>query len=90
MVLRLAGFSAFTSHRGAFGVGDIPVVDLFLGLLLPNAVALLDCPDQLIALRFAGDAEMPGLCREVLDGKLASRKAIKLKIQNWQGDYLRA
>ena len=50
MVLRLAGFSAFTSHRLAFGVGDIPVVDLLLGLLLGYAVALLDCPDQLIAL----------------------------------------
>ncbi len=47
-------------------------------------------PDQLIGLRFASDAELPGLCREVLDGKLASRKAIKLKVQNWQGDYLRA
>lgn len=46
--------------------------------------------DQLIALRFAGDSEMPGLCREVLDGKLASRKEIKSKVQNWQGDYLRA
>ena len=46
--------------------------------------------DQLIALRFASDAEMPGLCREVLEGKLASRKEIKSKVQNWQGDYLRA
>lgn len=46
--------------------------------------------DQLIALRFASDSEMPALCREVLDGKLASRKEIKAKIQNWQGDYLRA
>jgi hypothetical protein len=46
--------------------------------------------DQLIALRFASDAEMPALCREVLDGKLASRKEIKMKVQNWQGDYLRA
>jgi len=46
--------------------------------------------DQLIGLRFAGDAELPTLCREVLEGKLASRKDIKMRIQNWQGDYLRA
>ena len=47
-------------------------------------------PGQLIALRFASDAEMAGLCRDVLDGKLASQKEIKSKVQNWQGDYLRA
>lgn len=47
-------------------------------------------PAQLVALRFASDAEMPALCREVLDGKLASRREIKMKVQNWQGDYLRA
>ena len=45
---------------------------------------------QLIALRFASDSEMPSLCREVLEGKLASSKEIKTRIQNWQGDYLRA
>jgi hypothetical protein len=47
-------------------------------------------PGQLVALRFASDTEMPALCREVLEGKLASRKEIKMKVQNWQGDYLRA
>ncbi|OFW18162.1 MAG: hypothetical protein A3H97_00875 [Acidobacteria bacterium RIFCSPLOWO2_02_FULL_65_29] len=45
---------------------------------------------QLIALRFASDAEMADLVREVLGGKLASGKEIKMKIKNWQGDYLRA
>jgi hypothetical protein len=45
---------------------------------------------QLVALRFACDAEMPDLVRDVLDGKLASQKEIKMKIRDWQGDYLRA
>jgi len=45
---------------------------------------------QLIALRFAGDAELPALVRKVLDEKLADRKAIKKLIQNWQPDLLRA
>jgi len=46
--------------------------------------------NQLVALRFASDAELPGLARKVLDGKLNDRKAIKKMIQNWQPDFLRA
>lgn len=46
--------------------------------------------DQLVALRFASDAELPGLARKVLDEKLMQRKAIKKLIQNWQADYQRA
>ena len=45
---------------------------------------------QLVALRFAGDAELPGLARKVLDEKLTDRKAIKKMIQKWEPDYLRA
>lgn len=45
---------------------------------------------QLIALRFAGDAELPGLARKVLDEKLTDRTAIKKMIQTWQPDTLRA
>jgi len=46
-------------------------------------------PKQLIALRFASDEEMPVLVREVLAGSLATPKAIKQRVRNWQGDYLR-
>jgi len=45
---------------------------------------------QLVALRFAGDAELPELARKVLDDKMENRKAIKQLIKDWQGDYLRA
>ncbi len=45
--------------------------------------------DQLIALRFAGDAELPGLARRVLSEKLTDRKTIKRMIQNWKPDFLR-
>lgn len=44
---------------------------------------------QLVALRFASDEELPGLVREVLDGKFADRNAIKKAIKSWQPDYLR-
>jgi hypothetical protein len=44
---------------------------------------------QLIALRFASDAELPALVREVLNHNLTTPKAIKERVQNWQADYLR-
>jgi len=47
-------------------------------------------PPQMVALRFAGDSELETLVREVLAGKLASQKAIKMAIKDWKGDYLRA
>jgi len=45
--------------------------------------------DQLIALRFASDAELPDLVREVLTNDIHDRDVIKKKILNWQGDYWR-
>jgi Family of unknown function (DUF6526) len=45
---------------------------------------------QLVALRFASDAELPALCTKVLDERIRNGKAIKLLIRDWQGDYLRA
>jgi hypothetical protein len=47
-------------------------------------------PEQLIALRFAGDEELPALARKVLDEKIAARKPIKQMVKNWQADELRA
>lgn len=46
--------------------------------------------DQLVALRFASDAELPSLCRRVLDEKLTKRSSIKQLIKTWKPDYLRA
>ncbi len=46
--------------------------------------------DQLISLRFASDAELPGLARKVLDEKMNDRKAIKQMVKDWQADWLRA
>ena len=47
-------------------------------------------PQQLVALRFASDEELPALVREILAGTLTTQKAIKQRVKNWQGDYLRA
>jgi hypothetical protein len=46
--------------------------------------------NQIVALRFACDAELPTLTRKVLDEKMNERKAIKQQIKNWKPDYLRA
>jgi hypothetical protein len=46
-------------------------------------------PRQLIALRFASDAELPELVREVLDGRLKTSKEIKMRVKDWQADWLR-
>ena len=45
---------------------------------------------QLVALRFAGDAELPALVREVLAGKFKTQKEIKLQVKEWQPDWTRA
>ena len=45
--------------------------------------------DQLVSLRFAGDDEMAGLVREVLEKNLARRAEIKRRIRNWQADHFR-
>ena len=45
---------------------------------------------QLVALRFASDAEMASLVERTLKGEFAGQKEIKLAIKDGQSDYLRA
>ena len=45
---------------------------------------------QLIAMRFCDDAEVPDLCRAVLNGEVKTRSEIKQRIKNWKPDTLRA
>jgi hypothetical protein len=44
---------------------------------------------QVVALRFAGDAELPALVDDTLAGKLVKPNEIKRRIQDWQADWLR-
>lgn len=43
---------------------------------------------QLIALRFASDAEFPSLCEKAIAENM-SPDAIKKAVKNWRGDYYR-
>ncbi len=45
---------------------------------------------QLIALRFASDAELPALVERTLKGEFEKGKDIKAAIKDWQADWLRA
>jgi len=45
--------------------------------------------EQLIALRFASDEELPALARRVLDEKVTDGGAIKTMITRWRADHLR-
>ena len=46
--------------------------------------------DQIVALRFAADAEVPAVMRRVLDEGITDRDAIKRLITQWRPDHLRA
>ncbi|HXT50168.1 MAG TPA: DUF6526 family protein [Thermoanaerobaculia bacterium] len=46
-------------------------------------------PGQLIALRFAPDAEVPGLVDEIFAGRLTKSSEIKQRIKTWEPDYFR-
>ena len=45
---------------------------------------------QLVALRFASDAELQPLVREVVAGKHPTTKDIKMQVKEWQADHQRA
>ena len=44
---------------------------------------------QVVALRFAGDDELPGLMREVLEGRVVKPADIKRRIRHWRPDHAR-
>lgn len=44
---------------------------------------------QIIALRFASDAELPDLVERTLKGEFAKTKDIKMAIKDWRPDHMR-
>ncbi len=62
--------------------------ELLSGDLLARSRALT--VRQLVALRFASDAELPALVERTLKGEFATPKDIKRAIKDWQAEWLRA
>ena len=46
-------------------------------------------PTQMVGLRFAGDAELPGLARKVLDENVTAAAPIKKLVTDWRADHHR-
>ena len=96
LLLALVAFSGLLHARTfALGVQDRLIrleERLRLGAVLPDDLReSIDqlTTDQLIGLRFAPDAELPGLVPRILSGELVSRKAIKAAIGSWRADHER-
>jgi hypothetical protein len=45
--------------------------------------------NNIVALRFASDEELPDLVQKAINGEFKGSKEIKIAIKNWRGDYLR-
>jgi hypothetical protein len=60
-------------------------------LLPPDLHSRIDdfTADQMVALRFASDAELPSLAASVLGGNIRKRADIKKMIQQWRPDHCR-
>ena len=97
LVMALAFFMlAFVARAMALTVQD-RVIRLEMRLRLQQVLSpdlLARCGEisrqQFVALRFASDAELPDLVRDVLAGKLDTQKAIKERVRNWEPDFFRA
>ncbi len=94
-LLALALFRLFFHIRGFATGNQDRIIRLEMRLRLERVlpaelksrISELEVP-QLIGLRFASDAELPGLVRKALEEKL-SNDQIKRGIKNWQADWLR-
>ena len=66
--------------------------ELRLGRLLPGRHTDIESLSlgQLIALRFASDAEVSHILDRILSGEIQSRRDIKIAVQHWRPDHLRA
>jgi hypothetical protein len=64
----------------------------YAGLLTPELNTRCDSltKSQIIALRFASDDELGSLIERTLNGEFPDTKSIKMAVQNWRADDLRA
>ena len=88
-------FAAFFARWFALGVQDRVIrleEQLRMERLLPAELKQRIpevTTEQMIALRFASDEELPGLVFKALSERISDRKTLKQAINNWRADHQR-
>jgi len=88
-------FAAFFARWFALGVQDRVIrleEQLRMERLLPAELKQRIpevTTEQMIALRFAPDEELPGLVFKALSERISDRKTLKQAINNWRADHQR-
>lgn len=97
VVLSLGLVAGILSGRASALIVQNRLIALEMRLRLATSLApdlLSRIPElhlrHLIGLRFAGDAELPGLVERCLRGELTTTDAVKRAVQDWRVDTIRA
>lgn len=97
VVVALGIAAAAVANRASSLIVQNRVIGLEMRLRLATVLPVELCqriPElhlkQLVGLRYAGDAELPGLVERCLRGELATADAVKRAVRQWRPDYVRA
>jgi multisubunit Na+/H+ antiporter MnhB subunit len=98
LVLAAGVFAALFASRAMAATVQNRVIRLEMSMRLERVLGAAVAADaiaklplrQIIALRFASDAELPALVARVLSNDLPTNVSVKQAIREWQPDYLRA
>jgi hypothetical protein len=97
VVVALGIAAAAVANRASTLIVQNRVIGLEMRLRLATVLPVELCqriPEldikQLVGLRYAGDAELPGLVERCLRGELATADAVKRAVRQWRPDYVRA
>jgi hypothetical protein len=97
VVVALGLAAAAVANRASALIVQNRVIGLEMRLRLATVLPVELCqriPEldikQLVGLRYAGDAELPGLVERCLRGELPTADAVKRAVRQWRPDYVRA
>jgi hypothetical protein len=97
VVVALGIAAAAVANRASALIVQNRVIGLEMRLRLATVLPVELCqriPEldirQLVGLRYAGDAELPGLVERCLRGELPTADAVKRAVRQWRPDYVRA